>query len=116
MGHHQYPTLLPRFYHRCHPRSGCGGHHSHHFPRFPQSGRHHPRSYHLHGRGPFDRGCSRAAVWLRTFPLALPLESARGLGNRKSGASSWANLKTLNKVRVGARIICPKAEVLSRRA
>ena len=90
VGHHQYPRLLPRFHHRCHHRGGCVGHHPHHFRRFPHSGRHHPRSYHLHGCGPPDRGCHRAAVWWSAFLPALPLESATGLGQ---GRRRWPILR-----------------------
>ena len=40
-----------------------------------------------------------------------------GVGDRTgSGASWWANLKSLTKARVGALLICLKADELSRRA
>ena len=53
----------------------------------------------------------------RCLVARLPSSASFGVGHRTgSGASSWANLKALTKARVCARLICPKAEVLSRRA
>ena len=47
----------------------------------------------------------------------LPSSAYFGVGQRTgSGTSSWINLEALTKARVGARLICPKADVLSRRA
>ena len=109
LSYYQYSTLLPRFHHRFHSGGGCGGHHPHHFPRLPQSDRHHSRSYPLHGWGPRGRGCHRVVVWLRPFPPAIRFGSVRERGQERRH-------EALTKARVGARLICPKAELLSLRA
>ena len=112
LSHPQYPTLLPRFDHRCHPCGGCGGHHPRHFtpsppvwppppPELPP-----PRL-----RSPRSRLSPRRCLVAR-----LPSSASFGVGRRTgSGASSRANLKALTKARVVACLICPKTKLLSRR-
>ena len=60
----------------------------------------------------------RSRLSPRRCLVARLLSSASfGVGQKTgSRVSSWANVKALTKARVGARLICPKAELLSRRA